>query len=175
MRVSIGTKNPVKIAATKRAFKKVFKDRKIKVESFNVRLKISNQPRSDKEAIKGAILRARFVLKKTEADFWVGLEGNVVDTKYGTFLSGWVAVVDKNGKVGLGSSGMILLPRKISKEIKKGKELGPLMDRLTGKEDTKRKQGAVGILTDNLVKREDAFERAVIYALARFINKKYFK
>lgn len=175
MRVSIGTKNPVKIAAAKKAFKKVFKDRKVEFKLSGAKLKISDQPKSDKEAIRGAILRAKFALLKIKADFGVGLEGNVVDTKYGMFLSGWVAIVDKNGNVGLGSSGRILLPKKIAKEIKKGKELGPLMDKFIGQKDTKQKQGAVGILTNNLVSRKDAFERTIMYALARFINKKYYR
>jgi non-canonical (house-cleaning) NTP pyrophosphatase len=47
------------------------------------------------------------------------------------------------------------------------------MDALSGEQDTKNRQGTVGILTNNAVQRADAFERAVVFALAKFISPYY--
>jgi non-canonical (house-cleaning) NTP pyrophosphatase len=49
------------------------------------------------------------------------------------------------------------------------------MDAVVGEHNTKQKQGAVGILTGNLVPRTAAFENAVIYALTRFVNPDYYE
>jgi non-canonical (house-cleaning) NTP pyrophosphatase len=86
------------------------------------------------------------------------------------FVSGWVAAVDGEGREGIGSGGRALLPDSVAEEIRKGKELGPVMDTLLGDRNTKQKLGAVGSLTRGLVPRVEAFERTVIYALTKFIR-----
>lgn len=172
-KISIGSKNPVKIAAVENAVKKIWSD--IEIISIEVSSGVSEQPISDDEAIKGATNRAKLSLQKTDADLGIGLEGCTIDTKYGMLLSGWVVVIDKNGKVGIGSGGRLLLPERIASEIRRGKELGPVMDELTGNHNTKQQQGAVGILTNNLISRTAAFEMSIIYALSKFVNPNYYK
>jgi len=172
-RISIGSKNPVKLAAVENAIRKIWSDAEI--INIDVSSGVSDQPTSDDEAIKGATNRARLSLQKTNSDLGIGLEGCTVDTKYGMFVSSWVVVIDKNGEIGIGCSGRILLPAKVASEIRKGKELGFVMDEFIGDHNIKQKEGTVGILTNNLVPRTDAFEIAVIYALSKFINPKYYK
>lgn len=168
MRVAVGTRNPAKIEAVKAAVKKLWPD--AKVISLDVDSGVSVQPKSDEEAITGALNRARKAMEKENADFAVGLEGTTIDTKHGMFLCGWVAVIDRNGRIGLGCTSKIMLPEKVANEIRNGSELGPVMDSLLGEEDIKKRQGAVGVLTKNLVTRKDAFEQAVLSAFARFIT-----
>jgi inosine/xanthosine triphosphatase len=172
-KVSVGSENPVKIAAVENVIKKIWPD--AKVVSVEVPHGASEQPTSDDEAIQGATNRAKLSMQETDADLGIGLEGSTVDTKYGMFLSGWVVAMDKSGQVGMGCGGRLPLPERIAAEIKKGKELGPMMDELVGEHNTKQKQGAVGILTGNLVPRTAAFENAVIYALTRFVNPDYYR
>ena len=171
MRISVGSKNPVKIAAVKNAVNSLWVN--ADVVAVAVGSGVSEQPMSDDEAINGAATRARLSLEKADAHLGVGLEGCTIDTMYGMFVTGWAAVVDKTDKIGIGGGGRLLLPEKIASEVRKGKELGPLMDEFTGECNVKQKQGAVGVLTNNLVLRASAFEQCVIYALARFITDYY--
>lgn len=172
MLVAVGTTNPAKIEAVRAAVQRVWKN--VEVRSVFANSKVSLQPRSDEEAIRGAINRAKNALKKLNADFGFGLEGTVVETKHGMFLCGWVAAVDKSGRLGLACTSKIELPERVAEEIRKGRELGPVMDEIVGENNTKKKQGAVGILTNNLVVRSKVFEQAVLLALAKFVNPKYY-
>lgn len=172
MRVSVGSKNPVKLASVKNVVKKIWPD--AEVVDAEVSSLVRDQPMSNEESIEGALNRANSSLKKTGADIGIGLEGGVYDTKYGMFLSGWVVAADRNGTIGIGGGGGLLLPEKIASELRCGKELGPVMDEFTGEHNIKHKQGTVGVLTNNLIPRTDAFEKSVIFALARFINPEYY-
>ncbi|MDD5606352.1 MAG: inosine/xanthosine triphosphatase [Candidatus Pacebacteria bacterium] len=172
LKISIGSRNPVKIKAVKNVIKKIWP--KAEIISLNIDSGVNNQPMSNKEAIKGANNRAKLSLEKTNSDLGLGLEGCVYDSSFGMFLSGWVVVIDKKGKIGIGSGGCLLLPDKIAKEIKKGKELGMVMDELIKEHNTKQKQGTVGVLTNNLINRTESFEKAIIFALTKFISPQYY-
>lgn len=171
-KIAVGSKNPVKIAAVENVARKIWPD--AEVVSLEVAHGISEQPRSDDEAVEGARSRAKLALEKADADIGIGLEGCTLDMKHGMFVSDWVVAIDRKGNVGMGCSGKLLLPEAVASEIRNGKELGPVMDRLVGQHNIKQKQGTSGILTGNIVPRTAAFERGVIYALARFINPKLY-
>ena len=59
MKVAIGSTNPVKIAAVKSAFKKVWPNKKFTFKGIKVNSGVSHQPMSDIESIKGAGNRAK--------------------------------------------------------------------------------------------------------------------
>jgi non-canonical (house-cleaning) NTP pyrophosphatase len=65
------------------------------------------------------------------------------------------------------------LPAAVAKLVREGMELGHAMDRLTGEQNTKHRQGAVGILTAGLVDRQAAYEVILTYALARFLTPEF--
>jgi non-canonical (house-cleaning) NTP pyrophosphatase len=48
-----------------------------------------------------------------------------------------------------------------------GKELGDVIDEITGINGTKRKMGAIGILTNGFTNRQESWELALLYAMAR--------
>jgi inosine/xanthosine triphosphatase len=169
MKVAVGSKNPVKVRATENVFRKVF-GKKIKILSVKIDSGVFHMPSSFEEIVKGAINRAKNALKTTKADFGVGLEGGYEKTKFGFFLSGAVAIVDKKGRIGIGGGGRILLPKKIVRELEKGKELGEIMDQIQKTKNTKQKWGAVGFLLKGYTNRQKSFEQAVLYALARFLR-----
>ncbi|MBD3311893.1 DUF84 family protein, partial [archaeon] len=70
--------------------------------------------------------------------------------------------------------GKILLPDNIAAELRKGRELGPLMDELTGSNNIKHRQGTVGLLTNNLISRSKSFEQAVLKAFMKHLNNDYY-
>jgi inosine/xanthosine triphosphatase len=170
--IAIGSMNPIKIAAVKSAVSHIWAGAEfIAVEADSG---VDSQPQSDEETLRGALNRARAALDHAAADVGIGLEGGVMDTGDGMFLTGWAAVTDKEGGKGLGSGGALLLPELVAAQIRQGRELGPVMDKMMDQHNLKQNQGTVGVLTKGLVNRKEAFERAVLFALSRFISPEYY-
>jgi inosine/xanthosine triphosphatase len=172
MKIAVGSKNPVKLMAVKKIVKKIWPDAEvIAVETGSG---VSAMPTTDDEAITGATNRAKEALRVACADFGVGIEGGTADTRYGMFLSGWTVVASRDGRLSLGSGGRLILPRILMEKIGQGEELGPAMDRIAGTSNIKQKEGAIGLLTKNLVVREDALAIGVANAFAKFISPEYY-
>lgn len=174
MLVAIGSTNPVKIAAVKSAFKKVWSRKNFKFFSIKVRSIVSRQPMSDLENIKGARNRAKIALKMFKADFGVGVEGGLQKIGNKWFDSGWVVIIDKNGAEGVGSSVKMQTPKEMMKLVKKGKELGEVDDLIFKQRNSKQKEGHFGLMTKNIITRKDGYTDAVISALIRFIHTSLF-
>jgi len=173
-KIAVGSQNPIKIEAVKSAFEKVFGE--CEIVGVSVSSGVSNMPLSFEEMVEGAENRAKRARDKLIADFGVGLEGGFEDEIVGTFLTGFVAIVDRNGVWGYGQGSGLLMPKRIVDEVrKKGKELGDVMDEIRGLKNTKQHEGCVGFFTNNLIPRKEAFERTVIYALSRFSRKEMFE
>jgi len=168
MKIAVGSQNPVKIESVKRAFEKVFGN--CEVVGASVSSGVSDMPVTFKETAEGAKNRAIAAITKVGADFGVGLEGGFEERELGTFLIGFVAVVDKNGKWGYGGRGGVLMPESVVSKVEEGKELGDIMDEITGEKNTKHREGAIGFFTKGLISRAGSFEAAVIHALAIFIR-----
>ncbi len=58
--------------------------------------------------------------------------------------------------------------------INRGKEFGELDNIVFGKSNTKQENGAIGILTEDLITRTSFYTSAVILALIPFKNKKLY-
>lgn len=175
MKVAIGSKNPTKLEATKIAFNAVFPKEQIEFIIKEIKSGISDQPLSDEESIKGAINRAKRVLKETKADFGVGLEGGLQEIGKYWFEGGWAAVVDKAGSIGVGSSAKLLVPKKGMDLIKKGHELGEVSDILFKTKNSKYSLGYFGLMTNGHITRANGYSQGIIMALIRFLNPQLFK
>lgn len=136
---------------------------------------VPDQPFGDEQTRAGAVNRARKALAKTDADLGVGLEGGLVSTEFGLMTCAWCAIVDRDGAVGVGGSVNALLPAAVVERLGQGVELGDAVDQVTGMEDTKRRMGAVGVLSDGLTNRQEAYEHLVKMALARFLKPAYYE
>ena len=169
MKIAVGSTNPTKVAAVRRAAVKVWPA--AEVVAVTVPSGVGEQPLSDDETIRGAVNRARNALAAVEgAQIGMGVEGGVQDTPHGLFVGGWAAVVDRDGSLGIGAGGRVLLPESIARRIRAGEELGPVMDDFSGRRNVKHGEGAIGIFTNGLIERTAALEIALTYALARFIT-----
>jgi non-canonical (house-cleaning) NTP pyrophosphatase len=107
--------------------------------------------------------------------YFVGLEGGLDVVREGgrrlTFLESWAMVSDGAGREAYGQAGGILLPEQLASEVlDKGVELSVAIDAFAGGQGIRDMQGAWGVLTRNLVTRQDAFRIAVIHAFAPFFN-----
>ena len=170
-KVLIASRNPVKINATKKAFKEVFSNR-FEFKGVSVDSLVSDQPMSNNETLKGATNRLQNI-KHLEADYLVSIEGGVdlLDNNYEAFA--WIVISDKN-KIGKAKTASFALPLKISKLIKEGYELGDADDMVFKRSNSKQQNGAVGILTNNLIDRTEYYVHAIILALIPFTNSKLY-
>ncbi len=168
MKISIGSKNPVKIAAVEDGLAETFSGAEfIPVE---VNSGVSTQPIGDEETSRGAINRAKEALKIAGADFGVGLEAGVKETEHGMMGTVWCAIVDKNRKISLGGGLHYHVPVKLAEGIRKGGELGPLTDKLVKRANTKHQEGTIGIVTKGAIDRKRAYESLVRLAVAKHVN-----
>lgn len=174
MKIIVGSKNPVKVESVKEAFQKYWPE--AVVNGIEVKSGVSEQPQSEEETTRGARQRAILALKSdTSADYGVGLEGGVTEVEGKLFECAWVAIVDRNGNEGLAGGLYFELPEKIASEIRKGGELGPLMDKFTGQTNVKQGSGAIGIFTKGELDRKTAYVQIVLSALIKFVSPEWFE
>lgn len=168
MKIAVGSTNPVKVAAVRQMVLCHWPG--AQVIALDVPSGVGVMPMSDAESLRGAQNRARAAQAQAQADLGVGLEGGVNLEKIGLVLHGWVAVVDGNGRIGIGGAGRLPLPPAIAQRVLAGEELGPVMDEVLGRAEVRKQGGAVGALTAGLVLRQDAFAQGVAFALAPFVS-----
>jgi len=167
--VVVGSTNPVKIGSVAAAVSLFWPDAEIIGQETTSG--VSAQPMSDEEMRMGALERARQALdSRAEARFGVGIEGGVLDSEDGMWAYAWVLVTDRAGRVGRGQSGRFLLPPPVAALVRGGMELGTADDLFFGRLDSKRKEGAVGILSAGRISRQDLYQPAVTFALFPFLH-----
>lgn len=169
MKAIVGSRNPVKIAATREVLRRVLGD-DVQVEGVRVDSRVSRQPWGDEETLRGALNRAEAALAVGGATLGVGLEGGLVEIDGRVFTCAWCAVARSDGAIGMGGGANLLLPLSAAEAVRSGAELGPTMDTLTGLRNTKQRQGAIGILTRGYLDRQSAYEHILTLALARLLS-----
>ncbi len=172
MKIAVGSTNPVKVAAVRQMVLRQWPEAQI--IALEVPSGVARMPMSDAESLRGAQNRAHVARALAQADLGVGLEGGVNPEEIGLVLHGWVAVVDGNGRIGIGGSARLPLPPAIAQRVLAGEELGPVMDELLGQAEVRKRGGTVGALTAGLVLRQDAFAQGVGYALAPFVAPQFY-
>ena len=140
---------------------------------------VGHTPRTRAELMAGARQRAEaLVALAHERDepwrYFVGLEGGLdvirEDASRLVFLENWAYVTDGT-RGAYGQSGAILLPESLAARVlDDGIELAAAIDTFAGSQGVRDAQGAWGVLTNNMITRQDAFRTAVINAFAPFYN-----
>jgi non-canonical (house-cleaning) NTP pyrophosphatase len=159
---------------------------------------VRHTPLSREDLMTGARQRAEALaqIARTENKSWkyfVGLEGGIdvipgpdvmpnldvipgVDIvreagKRWVFLENWAYVTDGAGLGAFGQSGAILLPDSLAETVvDEGVELSEAIDAFAGRHGIRDAEGAWGILSRNLISRQEAFRVAVINAFVPFFN-----
>ena len=159
MKVAIGTLNKAKTAAVENIINGHLTN--VQYIHKHVDSGVSQQPFSNEETRSGAINRAKNTLKETGADYCFGLEGGVQEIDGIMYCVNWGAVALKNGAVYTAQGASFMLPEEIANELREGKELGPIMDVYTNRQNIRHTEGAVGIFTKGLIDRKSMFEHIV--------------
>jgi inosine/xanthosine triphosphatase len=170
LRVVVASHNPVKMEAVRSGFQRMFPPSEIEVQAVNVPSGVSPQPMSDAETLQGALNRARAARQAVpQADFWAGIEGGIEQYKGTLSAFAWVVILSAD-RCGKARSATFDLPPPLAEMIRQGVELGEADDRLFGRQNSKQQNGAVGLLTGDVIDRARYYEQAVVLALIPFKN-----
>ncbi|MFJ7753461.1 DUF84 family protein [Peribacillus muralis] len=151
MKIAVGSKNPAKVQAVRDVYEEA------EIISLQVESGVSEQPFSDEETMEGAMTRARNCLVNSDAEIGIGLEGGVVKMKQGLFLCNWGAMVTRDGSVFIAGGARVPLPDIVAGKLLRGEELGPVMDAFTKQTNISKKEGAIGVFTNDRITRSDMF------------------
>ena len=173
-KIIVASANPVKIQCTSTGFKEVFPNISFTVEGHSLPSGVSDQPMSDEETYQGALNRAKNARSHhPNADFWVGIEGGVDNHDETLEAFAWVVILSES-ITGKSRTASFTVPPQVEKLVKEGIELGHADDMVFGRKNSKQQNGAVGLLTRDLIDRSSYYHHAVLLALVPFMNEELY-
>ena len=201
--IAIGSKRGPKVNAVKQALEVLspyfLPATEFEIIGLEVDSGVSHTPLSCQELMRGARQRAEALVEIAQKNgsqwhYFVGLEGGLdvihesasplpsrppSDLAQGSrrrvLLESWAYVSD-GARGHYGRSGGIELPEPLAREVlENGTELAAAIDRFAGMVGIRDAQGAWGVLSGDLISRQEAFRVAVIAAFAPFYNVKMYR
>jgi len=183
MRIALGSSRAAKVEAVRSATVRIASVHSAwadpVITALDVETDAPAMPLSDLDLMSGARARAFAVrhlmsIDAKTADVYIGLEGGFHSVVLGdeslTFLKGWAYVTDGT-RGNFGASPSIVVPEKLVREVVDGgRELAEVIDEAAGEQDVRSRQGAWGVLSNDLFTRSMSFEVALLAALAPFYN-----
>jgi inosine/xanthosine triphosphatase len=168
--IVVASNNPVKVQAAREAFSRMFAGEQFELLPVSVPSGVGDQPMSSAETLQGASNRAQSARERLpQADYWVGIEGGVEETAGELCAFAWVVVLSQ-GLCGKGRTGTFFLPPRVAELVRQGKELGEADDIVFGRTNSKQENGAVGLLTGDVIDRAAFYTHAAMLALIPFKN-----
>ena len=166
-KVVVGSLNPVKVNAVRRAFRLLCDP---VVKGTKVVSGVSAQPIGLQEILLGALNRATQALKAEEADYGVGIEAGAILADAGPIEIQVAVISDRSSRVSIGLSQGFMLPLHWLDELLDRVELEEIVTRNIGRKDIGEKLGFIGYLTYGLVTRTELSYNAVLMALVPRLN-----
>ncbi|MDP2655975.1 MAG: inosine/xanthosine triphosphatase [bacterium] len=172
-KVVIASQNPVKITAVKQGFAKMFTDEEFEYVGVSVLSGVSHQPIGD-ETRTGAFGRVANARKEMpDAHYWVGIEGGLEVLEDDMMAFAWIVIMSRT-HTGKARSSSFFIPKKVMELVQQGKELGDANDIVFQRSNSKQDNGAVGILTGDVITRTDYYTETVVLALIPFQNERLY-
>lgn len=173
-KVIIASSNPVKVNAVRGAFLAMFPGEEFVFTGIKLDHSVSPQPMSSIETLNGAEERVRLCREMfVDSDYWVGIEGGVDFEENQMIAFAWI-VIQSLEQSGRARTGSFTLPVKVAELVSEGKELGLADDIVFNRQNSKQENGAVGLLTRDVIDRRKYYEHAVILALIPFLNQEHY-
>jgi inosine/xanthosine triphosphatase len=186
--IAVGSTRRPKLAAVEEALasfgRQLNSAANFEVQGFEAESGVSDTPCSREELMRGARQRAEALKQTLETDgrsagYYLGLEGGLdvafENGLHRVFLESWAYVTDGTNGF-FGRSGGIELPEALIEEVmEKGVDLSVAIDQFAGEVGIRDSQGAWGVLSGNLISRQEAFRVAVLAAFAPFYNAQLYK
>ena len=201
--IAIGSKRAPKINGVKQALEFLSPcfppATEFELVALEVDSGVSHTPLSHEELMRGARHRAETLVEIAQKNglqwhYFVGLEGglDVIEETPSPLPTGWNsdlaqgsrrrvlleswAYVTDGARGHYGRSGGIELPEALAREVlENGTELAAAIDRFAGMVGIRDAQGAWGVLSGDLISRQEAFRVAVIAAFAPFYNARMYR
>jgi len=168
IRVVVGSKNPVKVNASRSVIAELFPEHDVECEGVDAPSNVPDQPMDAAETREGAINRVKYCQQNAEADFYIAIEGGVDLLDDGPATFAYVVIANQEQQ-SVGRSAALPLPAPIYQSLLDGEELGPVMDKLFKTVNIKHKGGAIGLLTNGHATRESNYTQALTLAMAPFL------
>lgn len=164
--IVVGSTNPSKLKGVERTASRIF--RKFKLIGVEVNPNVPKQPFGE-DTIAGAVERATLA-RKVKGDYWVGLESGIFKFGGRFFDCQWCAV-DDGERVTLGFSMGFEVDEKLVEEMKKGRTMSDVFEKLSGIDEIGKKKGAIGYLSKGLAERMEMSEQAFLCAMIPRLSK----
>jgi inosine/xanthosine triphosphatase len=169
IKIVVASKNPVKLEAVREGLAGFLKE-SIEILGGSVESGVSDQPMSDSDTLTGAENRVKNAqIQFPGFDFYVGIEGGVEDTPSSLMAFAWI-VISNGEKTGKARTASFFLPTEVARLVHQGMELGDADDIVFAKKNSKQQNGAVGLLTNDLITRKSLYLPAVQMAFIPFLN-----
>jgi inosine/xanthosine triphosphatase len=176
MKVVVASTNGVKIDAATRAFTSVFPDTFFEFEGVSAQSGVADQPMSDDETSRGAYNRlshARGLCP--DADYWVSFEGGLEDRGGKLRSVIWVVIQDSSGEISAERCSTFTLPPQVEQLVRSGLSLGAADDIVFNKTGSNKANGAIGLLTHDILTRTSVYRDGCVMALIPFQNEALYK
>lgn len=181
MIIAIASTRLPKVNGVKRAIENLRKhfpgsDQHIRFETIETPSGVSDTPTSIDELMKGAQHRATAIFDPAKRGqmLTVGVEGGLFIVNDRCFLQSWCCVYN-GSRYSFGGSGSIEIPPVLRNEVLVNNvDLGIAIDRFARQSDVRSKQGTFGILTNDIITREDSFALSALNAFMPFFHEKIY-
>ncbi|PID20691.1 inosine/xanthosine triphosphatase [Sporosarcina sp. P3] len=167
MKFVLGSENQAKKRAVVHIIKRFLENSTI--TSASVPSSVSAQPMSAEETRQGAINRSIATAKDA---YGIGLEGGVHMMGDTMYLCNWGALTTPEGETFTAAGAQIPLPEELADEIHRGKELGEVVDAYFKKQNVRMTEGAMGMLTAQLIPRDVLFEHIMQLLIGQLLYSK---
>ncbi len=162
MIIGIGSTNPAKVVAVKSAVRHAHRRLGLSdpliFRAMAVASGVAAQPFSDVETRQGAINRAKAVLAQDSlVERAFGLEGGVAELPDGLYSTVWICVIDRLNQQAAANGNRFLLPVVLAEGIRRGQEMGDVMDELCHTTNLKHREGMIGVVTRGVVTRTESY------------------
>jgi inosine/xanthosine triphosphatase len=169
IKIVVASKNPVKTEAVREGLSAFLND-SIEILGVSVESGVSVQPMSNADTLQGAENRVNnAMLHFSGHDFYVGIEGGVEDSVSGLMAFAWI-VISNGETTGKARTAGFFLPPEVARLVHEGMELGDADDIVFAKSNSKQQNGAVGLLTNDVITRKSLYLPAVQMAFIPFLN-----
>jgi len=174
IKIAVASRNPVKMDAVREGLS-VFLNDDIELHGLLVESGVSDQPMSNDETLKGADVRVENARVNFPGyDFYVGVEGWVENTISGLMAFAWI-VISNGKKTGKARTASFFLPPEVARLVNQGMELGDADDIVFSKSNSKQQNGAIGLLTKDVISRKTLYLPAVQMAFIPFLNPRLYQ
>ncbi|MDR3282710.1 MAG: inosine/xanthosine triphosphatase [Candidatus Methanoplasma sp.] len=160
MDIAVGSANFVKVEAVRSVMERIFGD--VRITPLDVCTGVPEQPFGD-DTVKGAANRATNAIDGH--DLSVGIEAGVFETPFGLYDFQYCAILDKEGKMTVGTGMGFRYPDKVAELVREGDTVGEAVKKVYGNTDIGKKQGAIGLLSKGLIDRKALTEQSVTAAM----------